>query len=300
MPDYFNPHVIANVKGLELRSTRLVESFMAGMHKSRLLGISTEFAQHRQYVSGDDTKHLDWKVFAKTDRYFVKQYEAETNMPVYFLLDTSNSMFFKSDQAAMSKFDYAATALGTMAFLLMQQKDTFGLVLFDEKVHVTMSAKGSGAHYRNMLAMLEQAKPGGKTDINGALFSVVPQLKRRGIVVLLSDFVDGLDNLAMGVGQMSFRKQDMALFHVEDPVERDFPFSGQTIFLGPEQEGKLLCDPRDLRQAYLASRKRHLATVREVCQQFRYDLEDLHTDARMDDTLTRFLSVRLAHRRRRA
>ncbi|MDD4890202.1 MAG: DUF58 domain-containing protein [Phycisphaerae bacterium] len=299
MPDYFNPHVIANVKGLELRSTRLVESFMAGMHKSRQLGISTEFAQHRQYVAGDDTKHLDWKVFAKTDRYFIKQYEAETNMPVYFLLDTSNSMFFKSDQAAMSKFEYCATVLATLAYLLTQQKDTFGLVLFDEKVHVNLAAKGSGVHYRNMLTLLEQAKAGGKTDINSALFAIVPQLKRRGIVVLLTDFIDSLDQLAMGVGQMSFRKQDMALFHVEDPVERDFPFGGQTIFLGPEQEGRLLCDPRDLRRAYLTARRKHLGLVREVCQQFRYDLEDLHTDSRLDEVLTRFLSIRLARRRRR-
>lgn len=299
MADFFDPRVIGNIKGLEFRSTRLAESFMAGMHKSRMLGISTEFAQHRQYVSGDDTKHLDWKVFAKTDRYFVKQYEAETNMSVYFLLDTSNSMFFKSDQAAMSKFEYAATAMAAMAYLLMQQKDTFGLVLFDEKVHANLSAKGSGAHYRNIISVLESAKPGGKTDINAALYALVPQLKRRGVVIVLTDFIDQVDSLALGVGQLSFRKQDVAMFHVEDPVERDFPFGGQTIFLGPEQEGRLLCEPRDLRKAYLSARMRHLQGIREICQQFRYDMEDLNTDSRLDETLVRFLQVRLAGRRRR-
>jgi uncharacterized protein (DUF58 family) len=299
MPDYFNPHVIATIKNLELRSTRLAESFMAGMHKSRMLGISSDFAQHRQYVPGDDTKHLDWKVFAKTDRYFIKQYEAETNLVVYFLLDTSNSMFFKSDEAAMSKFEYAPTVVGSLAYLLMLQKDAFGLVLFDEKVHSNLAAKGSGVHYRNMLNVLDQARPGGKTNVNSALFALVPQLKRRGLVILVTDFVDETDQLALGFGQMSFRKQDVAAFHIEDPVERDFPFAGQTIFLGPEQEGRLLCEPRDLRRAYLAARRQHLQVIRQVCQQFRYDVEDLHTDARMDEVLTRFLSVRLARRRRR-
>jgi uncharacterized protein (DUF58 family) len=299
MADFFDPKVIAQVKGFELRSTRLAESYLAGMHKSRLLGISTEFAQHRAYVAGDDTKHLDWKVFAKTDRYFIKQFEAETNMPVYFLLDTSNSMFFKSDRAAMSKFDYAATAVATLAYILMQQKDNFSLLLFDEKVRATLPAKGSGAHFRNLLDLLAAARPGGRTDINNALYSLAPQLKRRGVVMVVSDLVDQTDQLALGVGQISFRKQDLALFHIEDPAERDFPFSGQTIFIGPEQEGRLLCEPRDLRRAYLAARRRHLQVIRDICLQFRYDLEDLPTDARLDETLARFLAVRLASRRRR-
>jgi uncharacterized protein (DUF58 family) len=299
MPDYFDPHVIGRIKSLEMRSMRLVESYMAGMHKSRLLGISTEFAQHRQYVPGDDTKHLDWKVFAKTDRYFIKQYESETNMPVHVLLDTSNSMFFKSSESGMSKFDYAATAVAALAYLIMQQKDVVGLMLFDEKVHTNLPVKGTTAHYRNLLDVLSNAKAGGKTDINGALFTLGPQLKRRGIVIVVSDFLDATGPLTMGVGQMSFRKQDMSLFHIEDPVEKDFPFSGQTIFLGPEQEGRLLCEPRDLRRAYLNARRKHLQTIRSVCHRFRYELEDLHTDSRMDETLTRFLSARLAKRRRR-
>lgn len=299
MPDYFDPHVIGRINNLELRSMRLVESYMAGMHKSRLLGISTEFAQHRQYVPGDDTKHLDWKVFAKTDRYFIKQYEAETNMPVHVLLDTSNSMFFRSGTSGLSKFDYAATAVAAMSYLIMQQKDVFGLMLFDEKVRVNLPLKGTSTHYRNMLEVLSNAKPGGKTDINGALFTLGPQLKRRGIVIVVSDFLDDTGPLTMGVGQMSFRKQDMALFHIEDPAERDFPYSGQTIFLGPEQEGRLLCEPRDMRRAYLNARLKHLRTLRSVCHRFRYDVEDLHTDRRMDETLTRFLMARLAKRKRR-
>ena len=298
MADFFDPHVIGRVKGLELRSLRLVESFMVGMHKSRLRGISTEFSQHRPYVQGDDTRHLDWKVFARTDRLYLKEYEAETSMPVRFLLDTSPSMFFRSDEAAMSKFDYAATVVATLAYLLMQQKDTFGLVLFDERVRAVLSPKGSGGHFRNVLDVLSGAAGGGRTDISAALLAVAPQVKQRGLIVVVSDLVDETDRLASGLGQMSFLGQDVILFHIEDPVERDFPFAGQTIFLGLEQEGKLLCEPRDLRHAYLAERRRHLATIRELCLRFGYEVEDLPTDTRLDVVLAGFLALRQERRRR--
>lgn len=298
MADIFDPHVIGAVKGLTLRSLRLVESFMVGMHKSRLRGISTEFAQHRPYVQGDDTRHLDWKVFARTDRLYVKEYEAETNMPVRFLLDSSQSMFFKSEEAAMSKFDYAATIIATLAYMLMQQKDTFGLVLFDEKVHCALPAKGSGAHFRTVVDVMTNATGGGKTDISNALLTIAPRLKQRGLVVVVSDLVDDTDELGSGLGQMSFLGQDVILFHVEDPVERDFPFAGQTIFLGPEEEGKLRCEPRDLRNAYLAERTRHLDSIRELCLRFGYELEDMPTDTRLDVILSGLLALRQARRRR--
>jgi uncharacterized protein (DUF58 family) len=297
MADIFDPRVVGRVKGLAVRSLRLVESFMVGMHKSRLRGISTEFAQHRQYVVGDDTRHLDWKVFAKTDRFYVKEYEAETSMTVRFLVDTSSSMFYKSEEAAMSKYEYAATVAATLAYLLMQQKDTFGLVLFDEKVRSALPARGSAAHFRNLAETLSKAGPGGKTDISNALLSIAAQVKQKGMVVVLSDLVDETDRLGLGLGQMSFLGQDVIIFHVEDPAEREFPFAGQTIFLGLEQEGKLLCDPRDLRNAYFGERRRHLEVIRELCLRFGYDMEDLPTDTRLDEVLAGFLSLRGARRR---
>ena len=299
MPDYFDPHVIGRIKGYELRSLKLVDSYMAGLHKSRLLGISTEFAQHRQYVPGDDTKHLDWKVYAKTDRFYVKQYEAETNMKAFFVLDTSNSMHFKSDRAAMSKFDYAATVVASLAFLLMQQKDTFGLMLFDEEVRGTLAAKGSHGHFRNMADVLADAKPGGQTDLAAALSAMGPHLKGRGVVIVLSDFLTDLEKLNMGLSQMSFGNHDVALFHVQDPMERDFPFSGHTIFIGPEDEGRLLCEPRDLRNAYLRAKRRHANELRAMALRFGYEVEPMDTDVRLDETLSKFLAERLARRKRR-
>ncbi|HLX63647.1 MAG TPA: DUF58 domain-containing protein [Planctomycetota bacterium] len=299
MANIFDPHVIGRVKGLELRSMRLVESFLVGMHKSRLRGISTDFAQHRQYVTGDDTRHLDWKVFAKTDRFYVKEYEVETNMPVFFLLDASPSMFFKSDDAAMSKFEYAATIVATLAHLLMQQKDAFGLAIFDEKMRSLLPARSSGAHYRHVLNALESAAPGGTTNLGNALLTLGPQLKQAGLVLIVSDCVDDTDRLGLGFGQMSFAGQDVVLFHIEDPAERDFPFSGQTILLGLEGEGKLLCDPRDLRITYLAERARHINAIRSAALRFGYSMEEMPTDARLDAMLAGMLSLRLDRRKQR-
>jgi len=294
--DYFDPNVIGRIRKLQMRSLRLVESFMAGMHKSRLLGISTEFAQHRQYVAGDDVKHLDWKVFARTDRFHVKQYEAETNMRVTFLVDTSRSMFFTGDGSAMGKFDYAATVVAALAYLLLQEKDSFGLMLFDQQVHTVVRPRSSGGHYRNVIAALEGAGPGEQTSLVECMSAMIGRLSQRGLVVIVSDFLADIDNLARSLGQLSFSGQDVICLHVEDAVEREFPFAGQTVFLGPEGEGRMLCDGRDLRNAYLAERARHLEGVRAACLRFGYDLEHMATDHRLDAALAGFLTLRQARK----
>jgi uncharacterized protein (DUF58 family) len=299
MTDYFDPEVIGRTRNLEMRSLRLVESLFVGMHKSRLRGISTEFAQHRQYVIGDDTRHLDWKVFARTDRFYVRQYEAETNMPVYFLLDASPSMFFKSPQAAMSKFDYAATVVATLAYLLMEQKDLFGAAVFDEKIRTMVRARNSGSHFRLLLDALSKARPGGTTDIANAILNLGPMLKWSGMVFIVSDFVDDGGKLGTALGQLSYSGQDVVLLHVEDPVERDFHFRGQKVFLGMEGEGKLLCDPRDLRNAYLRKRRAHLEAIRQTAMRFRYSIQEMPTDSRLDTVLSGILSLRLAGRNAR-
>jgi len=292
-----DPHVLARIKGYELRSLRLVESFMAGMHKSKLLGISTEFAQHRPYSPGDDTKHLDWKVYAKTDRFYLREYEAETSMQVVFMLDVSKSMFFNGG-GAFSKVDYAATTLSALSYLLMQQKDAFSLVLFDSQVRSFLPARGSQSHYRNMTEMLDKAGPGGETDLARALMTVVPQLKRRSLLVVFSDFLTDTSELALGLGQVSFGEHDLLLFHVEDPLERDFTMTGQTVFIGPEGEGRLRCDPRDLRHAYLAARDRHRAGLRELGMRSGFDVDDMPTDSPIESVLTKLLSYRAARRKR--
>lgn len=296
MTNYFDPKIIGRIKNLDLRSMRLVENFNSGMHKSKILGISTEFAQHRQYVEGDEIKHIDWKVFAKTDKYYIKQYEAETSMTTYFLIDTSASMFFKSDEAAMSKFDYAATTVSAMMYMIQGQKDTFALGLFDGKVHTRLPAKGSKSHYQNCNRLLEAAKPSTNTNVAASLSSIAPQVPQAGIVILISDFIADLDKFALALGQMNFIGHDLIIFHVEDPLERDFSYGGQTIFIGPENEGKLLCDPRDLRSAYLKEREDHIGEVRRICRRAGYELENMFTDTPLDATLSGIIANRAARK----
>ena len=306
MPDIFNPEVISRIKGLELRSKRLVESYMVGIHKSRLLGISTEFAQHRQYVFGDDTRHIDWKVYAKTDEFFIKEYEAETNMAVYFLIDVSPSMFFKSEEAHLSKYEYAATIAATLSYMLMLQKDLFSLTLFDDKIQSFLKPKGSGLHFRNITDVLskteqerEPSEDKGTTDIGNAIQKLAPQIKKKGVVVIISDFIDDIEKLGFSLGQVSSLGQDGILLHIEDPIERDFPFTGQTILRGLEQEGKLLCDPRDLRNIYLRERAKHHQQIMEFCMKFAYSVINFSTNTQMDTILTDFLYARMSQRRRR-
>lgn len=292
MPSPLAPEVISRIKGYDLKSKRLVEGMTEGMHKSRLRGMSTSFAQHRAYVPGDDTRHLDWKVFAKTDRFFIKQYEAETNLTCHFLIDASKSMFFKSREEGLSKFEYAATVVATLAHLVMGQKDRFGLTVFDDKVRSHLPPASTGSHFRMIVEALDKTEAKGKTNLSEVLLALGPQIRRKGLVFLVSDFVDDLEPLALGLSQLVFTGQDVALIHVEDPAERDFLFAGQTIFLGPEGEGKLICEPSDLRSIYLDERGRHLAQLFETARRFGFHVEPMSTDKPLDEALSSFLSVR--------
>jgi len=297
MRSVFDPHVISRIERLPLRSRRLVEGFLAGMHRSRLRGMSTEFAQHRPYVQGDDVRHLDWKAYGKSDRFYIKQYEAETNLRCLFCLDCSGSMFYKSADAAMSKYEYAATVVASLGYLLMRQKDSFGVLLFADGVRDGLPCRSSGGHFLNMTDTLERTEPGGRTNVAQVLNAVAVQLKRKSMVVVVSDFIDDPESFRLSMARLIHAGHDLILFHVEDPVERDFPFAGQTIFLGLEEEGRLLCEAADLRQVYLMERQTHLEALREICRRMAFDLEEMPTDETLDVALSAFFAVR--NRRRR-
>jgi uncharacterized protein (DUF58 family) len=295
---YLDFDLLASISNMELLAQTVVEGFLLGLHRSPFRGFSVEFAEYRQYTPGDEVRFIDWRVYARSDRFYVKRYEQDTNLEAHFLVDASRSMFFRSDEAAMSKFDYAATVVSSLAFLLMQQKDTFGMIVFDEQVRTTLPARGSHGHFRNMTRVLDESKPGGETNLGEAMFALGPHLKGRALVFVVSDFLGDLERFNLGLGRMSFGNHDLAMFHVRDPIERDFPFSGQTIFLGPENEGRLLCEPRDLRNAYLRARRNHEAELRSIALRYGYDVEPIDTDAPLDEAMSKFLADRLARRKR--
>lgn len=294
---YFDPRVIARLKGLEVRARRVVEGHMLGLHKSPFRGLSVEFAEHRQYSPGDDLRRIDWRAYAKTDRYYVKQQEQETNLSCQFVLDCSESMSYRG-AGPMSKFDYGAVLASSMAYLLLDQQDRVGLTLFDREVRASLPPKGTGGHYRTMLSAMEAVTPGPATMLGSALGKVAAQLKGRGMVAVISDFLDETAAVVHGLNRLSFDGHDILILHVADPWERQFPFTGPSIIHGMENSGRLVCDPSDLRGAYLQARAEHLEELRTACRQLQFDMRECATDEPFDEVLSAVLAnrTRITHR----
>jgi len=299
--NYFDPAVIAQLKGLTVRARRVVEGVMLGMHKSPFRGSSAEFAQHRAYVPGDDLRHLDWKVYAKSDRFAVKQFRQETSLSCHFVLDTSESMNYAGG-AAMTKFDYAATLIASFAHLVIGQQDAVGLTLFADSVRTTLSAKSTPSHLHNLVHTMENVAATGLTHVGGALGPVAGMLKRRSLVVIVSDFLDDAEPLSFGLNRLRYDGHDVIVLHLADPFEQSFPFAGQSILEGHEKSGRLVCDPRDLKELYLEERQAHLEQLKTLCRGLQYDYQEIATTEPFDAALGTLLRARdaLAGQRRTA
>lgn len=297
---YFDPAVISKLKGLTVRARRVVEGVMLGMHKSPFRGISSEFAQHRNYVPGDDLRHLDWKVFARSDRFYIKQFQQETSLTCHFVLDCSESMSYAGG-VPLSKFDYAATLAASFAHLVISQQDSVGLTLFADKVRTTLPAKSTFGHLSNLIATMENVTVAGSTQVGGSLGPVAGQLKRRSLVVILSDFLDDTQPFAYGMNRLRFDGHDVIVLHLVDPWEKEFPFVGPSILEGHEKSGRLVCDPRDLREIYLEERHDHVEEIKSLCRGMHYDYQEIITREPLDEALATLFHAREAltgHQRR--
>jgi uncharacterized protein (DUF58 family) len=301
MPDAvkspIDPKIINQVAKLDLRARLVVEGYVSGVHKSPYKGFSVEFAEHREYAPGDDLRYLDWKVFGKTDRYYIKQYEEETNLVCHVVLDTSESMDFGTE--GVRKFDYATTIAAALSYLIVGQHDSAGLVTFDDKVRKVLPPGSHGGHLRRIFETLEKVQPGGKTSIGAVLTQVSDQLRKRGLVVLVSDLVGDVDDVLRGLRRLRGHKHDVIVFQVLDPAECDFPFDQMTLFEGLEEFPDLLADPKSLRKTYLD----HLADFRQRlrvgCLAERIDIVEMNTRTPLDVALTTYLAHRAARRRQR-
>jgi len=298
---YFDPAVISQLKGLTVRARRVVEGVMLGTHKSPFRGASAEFAQHRSYVPGDDLRHLDWKVYAKSDRFYVKQFRQETNLACHFVVDTSESMNYAGG-SDLSKFDYAAVLVAAFAHLVVGQQDSVGLTLFAEKVRTTLAARSTFSHLSNLIQTLESVSTVGLTRIGGSLGPVAGNLKRRSLIVLITDFLDDTEPLSYGLNRLRFDGHDVIVLHIADPFEQGFPFTGPSILEGQENSGRLVCDPRDLREIYLEERAAHLDEIKSLCRSLQYDYQEVSTGEPLDVVLATLLHARdaLAAQRRTA
>jgi uncharacterized protein (DUF58 family) len=292
-----DPSIIGRVAKLELRARLVVEGFVSGLHRSPYRGFSVEFAEHREYAPGDDLRYLDWKVFGKSDRYYVKRYEEETNLLCNVVLDISESMDFGTE--GVRKFDYAATIAAAISYLVVEQGDAAGLVLFDDDVRTVLPPGNSTNHVRHVFDTIEKAAPKGRTDVGKVLIRVSEQLRKRGLVVLVSDLVGDVEQILRGLRQLRSRRHDVIVLQVLDPAEIEFPFENMTLFEGLEGNADLLADPKSLRRSYLARLDEFRTRLRAGCLAERIDVVEMSTHTPLDVALTSYLARRSAMERAR-
>lgn len=290
-----DPAVLDRMANLALVARTVVEGFMAGQHRSPRLGSSVEFAQHREYVPGDELKRVDWKVYAKSDRLVVKQYVEETNLVCHLLVDASESMAYGS--LAWTKFDYARWAAAAIAHLVLLQRDTAGLVVFDEGYRAKVPP-GNGASQRaSILDTLEKTVPSGPTKIGGTIDWIAPKLKSRGIVCIFSDFFDEPDLITAGLRRLVHAGHEPILFQVLDPMETTFDFQSLLKLEGLEATGVHKIDPRAIREAYLEEIEKHRRELVKQASLLRVDLVPLVTSVGLDAALSTYLAHRTARAR---
>ncbi len=281
---------------MDLRARHIVEGFLSGMHRSPYFGQSIEFVQHRQYTTGDDLRHIDWKVWAKQDRFFVKQYEEETNMRVSLLVDVSNSMLY--GRGPLNKYEYASTAAVSLAYLLLRQQDAVGCMAFDEKQRTAVPLRSKRNHLMSIIQSLDNSAPKDKTDLYKILAGAAETFPRRGMMVIFSDLLADRPGLIKGIKMLRQRGHDVMVLHIMDDDELDFPFTGSTRFEGLETPDQLTCNPRALRDGYMQALNGFLDEVRLGCVRNTCDYQLIRTSEPLDAALATFLSRRQAQMRK--
>ena len=288
---YLEPSALARVKNLQMVARGVVEGFISGLHASPYKGFSVEFAEHREYTAGDDPRHLDYKMLARTDRLYIKQYEQETNMRVQILLDTSGSMGY-SHEEKISKYDYAAYLTAILAYVMTRQQDSVGLTTFDTEIRLDMPARSSPRHFNEMMRQLEAIKPGEATDVAETLHKLANRFKKRCLIVLVSDLYDEPDAVMRALHHFRHRKHEVIVFHVFDKAEIDFPFRDVTSFYDLETNERLEIDPVYVRDVYVEQVEEFIETYRRACAETRIDYVMTDTSVPYDFMLSRYIAKR--------
>ena len=288
----FDPKTLAKFANLEYIGRQVFEGFISGRHKSPFKGFSVEFAEHRQYTRGDELRYIDWHTYAKTDRYYIKEYEEETNLRCYVLLDASGSMRY-AGKDQVSKFRYGSFLASALAYMMLHQQDSVGLVTYDTKIRRYIPPRARPNHVRIIMDELEHTEPGGESELADVYHELAERVKRRGLVVLISDFFVDPGPLLGALQHFRHRKHELVLFHVMAPDELTFPFQGWVEFRNLEMlEDKLRIDPTRLRQDYLDRVKSFIAELKRGCGDLRADYVQLSTSTPFDYALARYLSSR--------
>ena len=289
--NYFDPKVLAGISHLYLRARWVVEGMMSGVHRSRSKGFSVEFEEHREYSPGDEIRRIDWKALGKTDRYFIKEYEDETNLRAYLLVDTSGSMDYASD--GITKFDYGCTLAASLAYLILRQQDAAGVVTFSDHIESFIPPKAKRDYLLQILHALENRGPAGETNVGKILEEIAGQIKRRGLVVLVSDLLDEPEQILKGLRLFRFKGNDVIVFHLLDPAELSLPFDGNILFEDLEELNlKVVADPRAIRKTYQEVVEEFTNRMRQECHDNVIDYQLISTSTPLDQALASYLSWR--------
>ena len=296
---FLPPETLAKLGRCELSARGVVEGFISGRHKSPFKGFSVEFAEHRQYTPGDDLRNLDWRVLARKDRYFIKQYIDETNMRATLLLDASGSMAYAGDEAAprdgrpLSKLAYAQYIAAMLGYLLVNQQDAAGLVTFDTALRTYLPARARASQVRSILETLDQTEPGGETALAKIFHDIAERIPRRGMVVILSDLYDDPAALIQALHHFRYRRHEVLLFHIVAEEELTFPFESHTKFQDLEcADNRLPIDPRTIRATYLTRMRAFLDEIEAACGRLKIDYVRMNTRVPYDQALAEYLSLR--------
>jgi uncharacterized protein (DUF58 family) len=287
---HIDRRAVERLSHLELKARLAVEGYYSGIHKSPYHGFNVEFAEYREYSPGDDPRYLDWRVLARSDRFFVKQFEAETNLNCYILLDSSGSMEFARD--GWNRLDHAASLAAAIALLMLRQGDQVGLVTFDTAVRSFIPPRGNARHFSVIREVLEHLRPGGDTNLAGVLHEIAERVRRRSLVVVLSDLFDDPEQVLRGLQHFRHRRHEVIVLHLLDDAEVEFPFDRVTLFEGMERGEEIVVDPRVVAEGYRAKFAEYLEDLKRGCAEKNIDYQRMLISEPFDRALTAYLGWR--------
>jgi len=295
---YLQPDVVSKLANMELRARMVVEGFITGMHKSPYHGFSVEFAEHRQYMPGDEIRRVDWKVYGKTDRYYIKQYEEETNLKSYIILDASASMSFSSEipdqknEKRISKLEYASFIAAALSYLMVQQRDAVGLTVYDSDVRLTLPPHATKAYLRRILVELEKLSAGNTTGTARSLHQMAERITRRGLIIILSDLFDDPSKVIAALKHFRHNHHDVLVMQILDPLERSFAFGGDAVFKDLETTEEIMTQPYHIQRAYQREMHAFLERYKRECRENNIDYVLLDTTMPFDTALFQYLNKR--------
>ncbi len=287
---YLDPMTVSRLARLDLKARLVVEGFIAGLHSSPYHGFSVEYAEHRQYMPGDPIKHIDWKVFAKSDRFYIKEYEEETNLKSYIFLDVSASMEYGSK--GVSKLEYGKYLAAALTYLMLSQQDSVGLVLYDEQIRQYVPPRSIRSHLHAILQRLHAAVPGSRTRSRATFHALAERIKRRGLIIIISDLFDEPGDIVDSIRHFRHRKHEVIVFRLLDPAEKDFTFRHPVRFRDMETGEEVYTHPHAIREAYLGDLEEQDAMYTRVCRENTADYLSLDTGTPFDQALLTFLAKR--------